>query len=299
MDQRRFRQVDVFTARPFAGNPVAVLVDAEGLDDASMQTIARWTNLSETTFVLPPTRLGADYRLRIFTPAGELPFAGHPTLGSAHAVREVAATSPTGTWLADLAGRDALVQECGRGLVSVTADPDERLWLEMPEAALTPLNAGWTRELASALGLEASELVDVPATTVDVGAVWVVASLASADALINLHPSMEALTELSIALGATGVTLFAPRSAGGSEGADAGYEVRSFAPAFGVPEDPVCGSGNGSVAHLLGSLGRTTDYEAHQGSAIGRDGRISVRFRDGAVEIGGHCVTVITGTLPA
>ena len=293
MDRRRFRQVDVFTDRPYAGNPVAVVVDAEGLDDAMMRAIARWTNLSETTFVLPPTQPDADYRLRIFTPVGELPFAGHPTLGSAHAIREAAHESRPGTWMAELAGQSSLLQECERGLVPVSTGLDGRLWLRMPDAALAPLDPARTRELADALGLEPAELIGVPPTLVDVGAVWIVAALGSAEALVALRPSMAAITELSRSLGATGVTLFAPRS----DGPD--YEVRSFAPALGVPEDPVCGSGNGSVGHLLRSLGRVADYEAHQGSAMGRDGRIGVRFRNGAVEIGGACVTVISGSIPA
>jgi PhzF family phenazine biosynthesis protein len=284
---RKYKVVDVFTALPLLGNPVAVVLDAEGLDGATMQQIARWTNLSETTFVLPPTHPEADYRLRIFTPGSELPFAGHPTLGSAHAVLE------SGRAVA----RDGrLVQECGAGLVNIAVSGPTRV-LTLPAAQVTDLAPDDTDELEAILGAPVDRAA-APAL-VDVGPVWVVAQLASARAVLQLQPDLARSAAFERRLRATGVTVFGACASG-----EADIEVRSFAPSCGVGEDPVCGSGNGSVAvfrRVRGLLPAThAAYLATQGQCVGRRGRVSISVAsDGSVTVGGECVTVLDGVLHA
>ena len=291
MAQHPFKQVDVFTTEPYKGNPVAVVLDADDLDVETMQSIARWTNLSETTFVLRPTTPEADYRLRIFTPGGELPFAGHPTLGSAHAVLESGRLEGS---------PDELVQECGAGLLNLSiegAGLDRKIFVKTPMPKLSPpLASPQANAVASALGGEfAAGSVPV---AVDVGPVWLVAQMESEDTVHALIPDMAALDTLSRELKVTGVTVFGLSS----DGKDGVY-VRSFAPAFGVPEDPVCGSGNASVGaylfhtELLEITG--AHYQARQGHELGRDGIVSVRVEAPrpAVQIGGACVTCINGRL--
>src|SRR5687768_7211964 len=269
-----FKQVDVFTGRPFYGNPVAVVIGAEELETEDMQRIAGWTNLSETTFLLPSSN--ADYRLRIFTPRQELPFAGHPTIGSAHAAVESGF----------VARKSSLKQECGAGIIDLTLEDDGRIFLKGPPAKVQRLE----KQIPS-IPLAPASLV----MKVDVGPVWVVGEVADAASLAALKPDMTALAEWSESLRVTGVTVFAK-----SNDASSAIHVRSFAPAHGVPEDPVCGSGNLSVAvflreaQLLNRFGKT--YVARQGMALGRDGRVSVRLGE-AIEIGGHAVTCVDGTL--
>lgn len=281
--QRRYTVVDVFSDRHFMGNPVAVVHDAEGLDTAAMQRIARWTNLSETTFVLPPTAPEASYRLRIFTPMSELPFAGHPTLGSAHAV--VAA---------GLAPRGPLLQECGVGLVPVQAEPADRYRLRLPEARVTTLGAAERAALEAALG--AATDPTVPLQVIDVGPRWLVTELAEPSVLLALQPDLTRLAALERATRTIGVTLFAERGAAGHD-----IEVRTFAPSDGVPEDPVCGSGNGAVAVMRRALGRVSpggSYLAQQGRCVGRDGRIEIALdAAGDIWVGGACVTTVSGVL--
>lgn len=285
---RAYKVVDAFSALPFKGNPVAVVLDAEGLSTADMQAIAAWTNLSETTFLLPATVPDADYRLRIFTPRSELPFAGHPTLGSAHAAIEAGRASP----------RDGvLVQECGQGLVRIAVrgeDADRRLVLDLPAAKVTPLSADDVAELEAIIGAPVDRTL-APAI-VDVGAVWVVARIPDADTVLNLAPDFARSAQFERRLGATGLSLF------GAHVGDAAtaIEVRSFAPSCGVDEDPVCGSGNGSVAVFrhLNDLAAGGSYVAAQGSKVGRDGRIDVAIdADGRVTVGGACVTCVDGVL--
>lgn len=284
---RKYKVVDVFTAQPLLGNPVAVVLDAEGLDGATMQQIARWTNLSETTFVLPPTRLEADYRLRIFTPGSELPFAGHPTLGSAHAVLESGRASP----------RDGrLVQECGAGLISIAVSGSTRV-LTLPAARITDLAPDDMDELETILGAPVNRSA-APAL-VDVGPVWIVAQLASAEAVLAMQPDLARSAAFERRLRATGITVFGAYASG-----DAGIEVRSFAPSCGVGEDPVCGSGNGAVAvfqRVRGLLPAThSTYVATQGKCVGRRGRVSISVAgDCSVTVGGECVTVLDGVLYA
>jgi PhzF family phenazine biosynthesis protein len=286
---RNYKVVDVFTRTPLLGNPVAVVLDTDGLDAQHMQRIAAWTNLSETTFLLPPTTTGADYRLRIFTPRSELPFAGHPTLGSAHAALEAGRVE----------ARDGrFVQQCGVGLVELSLRGDgtiRRLALALPPAAVTPLPPDDVNELEAVLG-HAIVRVVAPAI-VDVGAVWVVAQLPSVADLLALRPDFARSAVFERRLGVTGLSVFAAHESG-----DAALEVRSFAPSCGVDEDPVCGSGNGSVAvflrerALLTTVGAT--YTATQGQCVGRDGRIAVEFdAEGKIIVGGACVTCVDGTL--
>ncbi|MFK0382824.1 PhzF family phenazine biosynthesis protein [Agrobacterium sp. NPDC090273] len=286
---RTYKVVDAFSNRPFMGNPVAVVLEAAGLTDDEMQTIARWTNLSETTFVLPATTPDADYRLRIFTPRSELPFAGHPTLGSAHAVLEAGLVSPR-------AG--LLVQECGAGLIRISVageGAERRLTLSMPPAKIRTLTGAEVDELEAILG-RAVQRESAPAI-VDVGAVWVVARLQDGEAVLGLTPDFARSAAFERQLGATGVTVF-----GGYQGGEADIEVRSFAPSCGVEEDPVCGSGNGSVGYFRAareaSAAGGIHYTASQGRRVGRDGRISVvTDGKGGVTVGGMCVTCAEGTL--
>jgi PhzF family phenazine biosynthesis protein len=278
-----FQQVDVFTAVPFKGNPVAVVLEGDGLSTAQMQAIAGWTNLSETTFVGPPTDPAADYRLRIFTPRAEIPFAGHPTIGSAHAVLRQGREPRQ-------AGR--LVQECGKGLVDLRVDGD-RLFLKLPAPAFREPTATERAQAAAALGLTAAEILN--AAIIDVGPVWFTVQLRDGATVAKLEPDMAAIAALSRDP-VTGLNVFGLYGDGGP----ADLEVRSFAPAHGVPEDPVCGSGNGCVAALVQreKLLARSSYVSSQGRRLQRDGRVEVRFADdGVIWLGGHAVTCVEGTL--
>jgi PhzF family phenazine biosynthesis protein len=290
MLSRRFKQVDVFSTQPFCGNPVAVVLDAEGLSSEQMQQIAAWTNLSETTFVLPPTSEEADYLLRIFTPKGELPFAGHPTIGSAHAVLESGIVEPTGS---------RMVQECGSGLLPIRIKNEEgerRIFVTTPQAKVSTIDAPLIEKVGRALDAEQSEVKGH--LLVDVGPVWLVVELGESKDIHTLVPDMEEIAELSNDLNIAGLTVF---TLTGKEP----YAVytRSFAPALNVPEDPVCGSGNASVAAFLthfDKLGLTGHaYTANQGREVGRNGAISVRVSsaDLSIEIGGASITCVEGLL--
>lgn len=240
--QYRFMQVDVFTAVPFLGNPVAVVLDAGELDTAAMQRIARWTNLSETTFVLPPTVPEADYRVRIFTPNGELPFAGHPTLGTAHAVAHSKGLAT-----------ETLTQECAAGLVALRrlSDTHSGWSLRLPPGSLSPISEADEQAVAAALDLPLASRNTT--RIVDLGPRWLTCEVACHTALLDTKPDFASIETLSQRLKITGINVFAA-----AHGASHDYELRTFAPAFGVPEDPVCGSGNGAVAQLLADAGRLT-----------------------------------------
>jgi PhzF family phenazine biosynthesis protein len=272
----RFSQVDVFTAEPYLGNPVAVVHDADDLTDAQMAAFARWTNLSETTFLLRPSAPEADYRLRIFTPGGELPFAGHPTLGSCHA------------WLA--AGGvphspDALVQECGVGLVPLRRGPEGLRFAAPAPREDVPVDASTLDRVLAALGLPAEAVV--AHRLLDNGPRWHVLLLDSAERVLAVRPDWTAIAGLDVGL-------VGPHRAGATA-----FEVRGFAPGMGMSEDPVTGSLNASIGQWLIGSGRAPErYVAAQGTALGRSGRVHVgRDADGAVWVGGATVTCIEGTV--
>lgn len=272
---RRFHQVDVFTATPLRGNPLAVVHGAGGLDDAQMAAFARWTNLSETTFLLPPTEPEADYRVRIFTPGGELPFAGHPTLGSAWAWR-AAGGRPK------VAGR--IVQQCGVGLVAVRQDGERLAFAAPPLRRRGPLDEATLATIVRALALPADAIRHHQ--WVDNGPGWCAVMLDSAEQVLALRPDWAALGGLK--LGVVG-----PQPAG----AETQFEVRAFVPGLGVPEDPVTGSLNAGIAQwLIGAGLAPAAYVAAQGAALQRAGRVHVqRDGDGTVWIGGTVTPVVEG----
>ena len=275
MRGRKFSQVDVFTKVAFKGNPVAVVLDGEGLSDAEMLGFANWTNLSETTFVLPPSDPAADYRVRIFTPKAELPFAGHPTLGTAHAVLEAGIAA---------AKQGKLVQECAVGLVELAVG-EGALSFRLPRYAVADAPGG--DEATAWIG--GSAIIGA-AKAVDVGPVWLIVELAEIAALESLKHDPARLTAYYEQHGLTGATLFA------AEGER--VVVRSFAPGDGIPEDPVCGSGNGAVAAYrlwAGQVASGDSYRASQGRQMGRDGWIDIRIDGADIHVGGSCVTCVTG----
>jgi PhzF family phenazine biosynthesis protein len=277
MREVRFKQVDVFTKVPFRGNPVAVVLEGEGLSADVMQRIAGWTNLSETTFVLPPSSADADYRLRIFTPRMELPFAGHPTIGSAHAVLEAGIAKAKG-------GR--LRQECGAGILDLAVDGGT-LWLDSPKATESAFTE--TPALEKMLGAK----VKGAPLIMNVGPRWLIAELGDAAVVGAIAPDMAAVAALSVRLEIGGVTVYGAANDGKSA-----IHVRSFAPAHAIPEDPVCGSGNISVAAYLRKAGRLGGgYVARQGMQLGRDGEVSIRFEGDKILLGGSAVTCIEGKL--
>ncbi|PPF74641.1 PhzF family phenazine biosynthesis protein [Pseudoclavibacter sp. Z016] len=274
---RPFAQVDVFSESPYLGNPVAVILDGAGLTDDEMRHIARWTNLSETTFVLPTTDPGADYRLRIFTPGGELPFAGHPTLGSAHAWLERGGTPKN-------AGR--VVQECGAGLVEVRIDEGRLAFAAPPTLRSGPLEPELLARIVTAYGISADQVT--AHQWIDNGPGWAIVQLASAQEVLDLDPDLSLLTEAMV--GAVGA--YPP-------GAPHAFELRSFAPAIGVDEDPVCGSMNASTAQWMHRTGTApgSSWRVSQGTRLGRAGDITVTVDDsGAVWVGGATTTLFSGT---
>lgn len=271
--RRSFAQVDVFATSPFLGNPVAVVLDGTGLATEDMQRFAHWTNLSETTFVLPPTTSEADYRVRIFTPTSELPFAGHPTLGTCHA------------WLTsrqvDL-DREAVVQECGAGLVTVRRTAEGWAFAAPPLVRSGPVDEALVRRIAEVLRVERSEILDTQ--WVDNGPGWVAALFDSAEAVLALRPG-----DVGLDVGVVGPY---------ADGSPEAFEVRAFFPANGVTvEDPVTGSLNASLAEWLLRTGRATaPYTASQGTALGRSGRVHVtRDHDGTIWTGGGTITCVVG----
>jgi PhzF family phenazine biosynthesis protein len=272
-DALPFTQVNVFSADPLSGNPLAVVHAAEGLDEAQMAALARWTNLSETTFLLPPTDAKADYRVRIFTPSRELPFAGHPTLGSCHA------------WLAmggKPRGADAVVQQCGAGLVRVRRDGSRLEFAAPPLLRAGPLEPDVRAKIAKALGLSPSDIVQHQ--WVDNGPGWCAVMLRSARQVLSLKPDWAQLDPLK--LGAIG-----PHDAGH----DAAFEVRALIGGGGY-EDPVTGSLNASLAQwLIGAGLAKSSYVAAQGTVLKRAGRVYLRKEGEEVWVGGEVVSVVRG----
>ena len=276
MSRLAFTQVDVFTAVALRGNPLAVVLDAEGLADAQMQRFARWTNLSETSFLLRPADPQADYRVRIFTPGGELPFAGHPTLGSCHA------------WLAAGGaprGGDVVTQECGVGLVRVRRS-GESLAFEAPPLRRSAPDAALVAQVLAALGVDASKLKG--AEWLDNGPQWLALRLDSAASVLAIEPDHASLKPLAK------VGVIGPHPTG----ADCAFEVRAFAAAIGVAEDPVTGSLNASLAQwLIGEGVAPANYVAAQGTRLDRAGRVHVAQREGQVWVGGASVICIEGSV--
>lgn len=274
---RRFRQVDVFTTVRYRGNPVAVVLDGDGLTTEEMQRFAHWTNLSETTFLLPPTTPEADYRVRIFTPVEEMPFAGHPTLGTCHAWLSAERTPPR-----DDATVQDIVQECGAGLVPIRRTEHGLAFAAPPLVRSGPVEEGLVTRIASMLRIDRTEIAD--AQWADNGPGWVAVLLHSAEAVLALRPGA-----VDFSLGVAG-----PYPAGSPEA----LEVRAFFPKDGATvEDPVTGSLNASLAEWLLRTGRVTaPYVASQGTALGRQGRVHIsRDSAGALWVAGGTVTCVTG----
>ena len=271
--ERPFCQVDVFADELYLGNPVAVVLDGKGLSTEEMQRFACWTNLSETTFVLPPEAAGADYRVRIFTPGRELPFAGHPTLGTCHAWLTGGGIPQRG---------DMVIQECDAGLIGLRRIDGALAFAAPPLLRSGPVDDETLRRIVSVLGVDRADIVD--ARWVDNGPGWVGVLLDSADAVLALRPGPADLD-----IGVAG-----PYPAGSAEA----FEVRAFTPALGgVGEDPVTGSLNASLAGWLLAAGHATaPYVASQGTALGRRGRVHItRDPGGTIWVGGSTTTGVTG----
>ena len=297
---RAFEQVDVFTAQPYLGNALAVVMDASGLSDAQMQRFACWTNLSETTFLLPPTDPAADYRVRIFTPGGELPFAGHPTLGSCHAWLE-AGGQPQGR---------EVVQECALGLVRIRREGSQ-LAFAAPPCKRSDIAPDLLEGIEQALGLQAQQVL--AAQKLDNGPQWHGLLLDDPQTVLALQPDHARLRELGTKVGVaaryghvanTGLLIArsnrearASRSPAAAEPGAADLEVRAFAAPIGVNEDPVTGSLNASLAQWLMAEGHMpTRYQAAQGACLGRAGQVHLqRDANGQVWVGGQSVVCISG----
>lgn len=277
MSTHAFQQVNVFSADPLLGNPLAVVLDADGIDDARMAAFARWTNLSETTFVLPPSDPRADYRVRIFTTLEELPFAGHPTLGSCHA------------WLAHggVPNGDEIVQECGIGLVRIRRSAAGLAFLAPPLQRGEALQPALRERVRAGLGVRAEDVVD--ARWADNGTGWLALRLRDRAAVLALQPDYAQLDGLKVGV-------FGPWQAGDGDAAQ--FESRAFIAGDGVPEDPATGSLNAGIARWLLADGYAPDrYVISQGTVLGRAGRLQVERVGDALWIGGDCVTCIEGTL--
>ena len=314
MKTRPFKQVDVFTDQPYFGNPLAVVLDGSDLDDTAMQRFARWTNLSETTFVLPPTEPSADYRVRIFTPGGELPFAGHPTLGTCHAWLQAGGIAKR---------KDLVVQQCAVGLVNIRRDPSAgsgqagQLAFAAPPLKRSAPSPAVLAQVAAALGLKAQHIV--AAQLLDNGPVFLGLLLDSADTVLRVEPDHPALKKLDAKVGLIGAHVaqtapvliarnnrearaFAGSTQAAPEEQAADFEVRGFVAPSGVNEDPVTGSLNASLAQWLMAEGHAPErYVAAQGTCLGRAGRVHLsRESTGgttAVWVGGESVTCVDGSV--
>lgn len=272
--RRRFHQLDVFSAQPLRGNPLAVVHAAQGLDETTMAAFARWTNLSETTFLLPPDDPQADYRVRIFTPGGELPFAGHPTLGSCWA------------WLA--AGgvpraADTVVQQCAVGRVRIRRSGQRLAFAAPPLRRTGPLDDALLQRIAAGIGVAAGDVLRHQ--WVDNGPGWCALMLRTAAQVLAVQPDWARLGDVKLGLVAEQ-----------PPGQDTRYEVRAFVPTLGVGEDPVTGSLNAGLAQwLIGAGLAPASYVAAQGAALGRAGRVHVDSDGKDIWIGGDVVACIEG----
>ncbi|RDS84603.1 PhzF family phenazine biosynthesis protein [Dyella monticola] len=288
MSKRRFMQLDVFSRQPLKGNPLAVVIDGNGLDEDTMRAFARWTNLSETAFLLPPTTPEADYRVRIFTPHQELPFAGHPSVGSAYAAIEAGLVPRT---------KHALIQECAAGLLPIRVDGDDAersIHVQAPPARVHRVDDPLRRLVGDALRCTLDE---EQLRLVDNGPHWLICDLRDASHVRGLEPDLPGIAALCRNYHAIGVSVFGAERAGG-----VAMAVRAFCPADDIPEDPVTGSANAAIMALLTERGAHrygSRYRASQGREIQRDGYVDVA-RDpasGAITIGGDCVITIRGEL--
>lgn len=276
MQTRRFAQIDVFASAPYCGNPVVVVIDGDGLDDTQMAAFARWTNLSETTFILPPGDPRADYRLRIFTPARELPFAGHPTLGSAFA------------WLAaggQPAAADRLVQECAAGLIDIRRGDSRLAFAAPPLQREGAVDADLAERVLRGLRVEPRQVRAMQ--WVDNGPGWIGVLLDSAHSVLEVDIDREVLHGLNIGV------IGAHPDAGPAD-----FEVRAFCTDQVVIEDPVTGSLNASLAQwLVGNGTAPPRYRARQGTAIGRAGIVHIEQDAGRIWVGGACISCIEGSV--
>ncbi len=278
MSRYPFKQVDVFSRQALKGNPLAVVLDADGLGDDTMAAFAHWTNLSETTFVLSPQHPEADYRLRIFTTLDELPFAGHPTLGSCHAWLE-SGGQPKG---------EEIIQECGIGLVRIRRQHGQLAFTAPALLRSEPVDAALLERIRSGLGLAGSAILE--ARWVDNGAGWLALRLADRASVLALQPDYAQLAGLAIGV-------FAPWDPL-SDGEDAQFEVRAFIAGDGMPEDPVTGSLNAGIAQWVLNDGLAADsYVVSQGTVMGRQGRVHVQRLGDDIWIGGDVVTCIEGSV--
>lgn len=310
MKTRPFKQVDVFSAVPYLGNPLAVVLDGTDLSSEQMQHFAHWTNLSETTFLLPPSQegaaAGADYRVRIFTPAAELPFAGHPTLGSCHAWLEAGGAHHT---------KDEFIQECAVGLVRIRRD-GTRLAFAAPPLQRSSPNPALLAQVTAALGLQPPQIL--AAQLLDNGPVWLGLLLDSTETVLQLTPDHLALKNIGQKVGVAAVEpapvatnliarsnrearAFGPRSTelALALAASTEFEVRAFAAPVGIQEDPVTGSFNASLAQWLIADGHAPSaYMASQGTCLGRAGRVHLaQDAAGQVWVGGDATTCIDGRM--
>ena len=282
LKKRPFKQVDVFTARAYRGNPLAVVLDGEGLSTEDMQHFTNWTNLSEATFLLPPTQAGADYRVRIFCPGRELPFAGHPTLGSCHAWLE-AGGIPKG---------EHIVQECGVGLVQLARDGTRLAFAAPPLKKSGPLDEADVALIARGLGVAREDILHH--AWCDNGPNWRGVMLRSAEQVRSLKPDASILGQLDVGVvgprGKVGVI-------GSTDADDIAFEVRAFFPGNnGLAEDPVTGSLNAALAQwLIGAGLAPAQYVAAQGTCLGRAGRVYVQQDGDTIWVGGSSVTCVAG----
>lgn len=281
-----FKQVDVFTAVPLLGNPLAVVLDADDLSTNDMQRIAAWTNLSETSFVISPTQPTADYRVRIFTPRSELPFAGHPSVGSLHALLEGERVE----------AKDRFVQECAAGLLPMRVEhaaDGRKIFIRAPRATIGDDDKALGQMAQMALGTAV-----ISARAADNGPRWVICDCHYEATVRALTPDMSAVAALCRARDVIGLCVF-----GFASGGDYALVVRVFCPVDGIPEDPVTGSANAAIGALLRVSGQLdaigAQYRVSQGREVGRDGfvEVSVDPATGDVEIGGNCVTCIDGSM--
>ncbi|KYH14759.1 PhzF family phenazine biosynthesis protein [Staphylococcus kloosii] len=281
MKYLNFKQVDVFTNEAFKGNPVAVIFDADELTVKQMKDIANWTNLSETTFVCKPEDNNADYKLRIFTPNNELPFAGHPTIGSSFAILQNGLVPKNKSYL---------IQECGVGLVKIDFTKD-KTYFSLPEPDVSELQARQFDGIVDSLGIEKEDVVH--SKKINIGAEWLTLELKSASIVKSIEPNFKLMAHY-IYEGTTGVTIFGKNE----DNKDTTFEVRSFAPKEGVDEDPVCGSGNGCVAVMndLYGLLKDKEFSNSQGECINRNGKVYIKS-DNVLKLSGVSKIMIEGKI--